>query len=69
MEALSKYLSDHGMTQMEFAALISVTQPTVSKILGGKTPSAEIIRRIAVATKGRVKPNDFFAETSGEAAA
>lgn len=58
--ALGRYLSEHGITQAQFAEQIGCTQPAVARYVGGRVPEAPILKRIVEATGGEVQPNDFF---------
>lgn len=56
MANLSKYLSETGTSQSDFAALIGVDKGTVSRIVSGKlTPRLYLAARIEEATGGAVK--------------
>lgn len=58
---LAAYLEKQGLSQAEFARIIGVEQPTVSRIVAGtRTPSTKLMLVIADRTKGKVKPNDFL---------
>lgn len=58
---LSDYLSQHGITQLAFAARLGVTSSTISRICRGETtPEAKLVAAIARETGGEVLPNDLF---------
>lgn len=51
MQALKQYLADKGITQLDFARELGVTQPTVSDwVNGDMSPSLERLKLIAVKT-------------------
>lgn len=51
---LNKYLSEHSLTQRDFAAMARVTQPQVARWINGMHPSLENRFLIHKATDGRV---------------
>ncbi len=58
---LSEYLIENNLTQQNFADMLNVSQPTVSKWLQGLTrPSWEVIKLITEETEGAVTANDFL---------
>ena len=61
---LRAYLDQHGLTQVQFAAQVGVTQSAVAKWLDGTRPSWPTIERILAATGGAVTPNDFLPSTA-----
>lgn len=64
---LRNWMKKNGVRQDAFAEEIGVTQSALSKLCcGSRTPLAETMRRIAIATKGEVMPNDFFDFDFGE---
>ncbi len=58
---IKDYIKENGLTQQQFAYLVGVSQSTISRLLDSKesTPIG-LIQRICEATKGDVKPEDFF---------
>lgn len=62
---LADYISKTGRKEAELAAAFKCSQGTVNKLkLGKQWPSLELVRRIALATDGRVNPNDFAGVSS-----
>ena len=62
---LNIYLSHKGITDEGFGKLIGCSQSQVSRIKRGVSkPSLNLIDRIALATGGAVKANDFMAEVA-----
>jgi transcriptional regulator with XRE-family HTH domain len=58
---LSDYLEKERISQSEFAELIGSTPTTISRLAHGtQNPSWTTMLKITQATKGKVKPNDFF---------
>lgn len=58
---LEAYLARNGLTQWEFASLIGVSQPTVSRLSsGGHNAPLSLLKDIFDATNGAVTPNDFL---------
>ena len=58
---LRDWIRSKRMKQSEFAALIGMDQSAISLLCNERAqPSMETMRRIAIATKGDVMPNDFF---------
>ena len=57
---LRDWLTKNGKSQNGFAAELGVTQSCLSKICNGRTPSVDMMKRIARLTRGEVMPNDFF---------
>jgi transcriptional regulator with XRE-family HTH domain len=52
MERLRRYLDTEGMSQVEFARRVGVSQPTVWEWINGKTsPSVDNLRAISRETK------------------
>lgn len=52
---LAKYLEEKKLTQEEFARLVGVTRPTITKVLSGaRRFSPEAAQRVVRATKGKV---------------
>lgn len=69
---LAQYLSDRGITQTAFAALMKVSQPTINRYaLGERFPDRDMIWAIELATDGQVTPADWYADDAApdEAAA
>lgn len=58
---IEAYIKENGLTQQQFADLVGVSQSTISRLRDSKlsTPIG-LIQRIFEATKGDVKPEDFF---------
>ncbi len=57
---LAKYLKDNAMKASEFAALVGVKPPAVSKwIKGDRYPSRALRAKISEVTGGKVTSNDF----------
>lgn len=48
VSAISRIVDDRGLTQSEVSQLISVDQPTVSKLLRGRTSGFSLERLIAI---------------------
>lgn len=61
---LARYLAEAKVSAVDFAALIGVKHPTVSRYCHGRIPEPEMMRKIAVATGNRVTPNDWLGITS-----
>ena len=60
---LTDYLALTGMTRREFAALLGVSNSTVTRLVYGETvPSRELLARIATVTDRRVLPADIYAD-------
>lgn len=60
---LAKYLSDHGILQQDFAALIGKSQVNVSRYASGsRKPDSETIAKIHTATGGKVSLADWHPE-------
>ena len=58
---LRDWLKSKKMSQAELAKQIRMDQSAISLLCNGRAwPTAETARRIAIATKGEVLPNDFF---------
>ncbi|MHB2169936.1 helix-turn-helix transcriptional regulator [Alsobacter sp. R-9] len=67
---LDLYLTLHGMNATQFAEAIGVTPSTITRILRGeRRPNLETLRKIARATDGQVKAEDFFLASTREVAA
>ena len=59
---LRRFRSAHNLSLDAFAALVGASKATISRIETGKASlSADLMRRIAVATGGEVSPNDLVA--------
>ena len=54
MITLSSYLKDAKISQVQFAKIIGVKQPTVHRWLNGARPSWDAAFKIQKATKGKV---------------
>lgn len=62
---LSQYLEKHNITHDEFAAQIGKHRTSVSRFCSGdRKPDLETLQAIHEATKGKVKPEDFFRESA-----
>ena len=60
---LAAYLSEHNISEADFAAQIGVARETVNKLKNGQLwLSSETAERIVRATGGSVTPNDFLAD-------
>jgi transcriptional regulator with XRE-family HTH domain len=58
---LRDWIKSTKMRQADFAAKIDMDQSAISLLCNGRAqPSVETMRRIAIATRGEVMPNDFF---------
>lgn len=57
---LEAYLARKGMKQAEFARALGVSEMAVSRYVRGRVPEPEIMARIIVVTKKKVRPNDFY---------
>ena len=57
---LDRYLSEHAITEAEFAAKIGVTQSTVNRLRKGQVPGKELMLAIVEETGGVVRADDFF---------
>ena len=58
---LEKYLKSEGIRATHFAPKIGVSPSAVTRLINGqREPSAEVIRRIAEVTGGKVMPNDMI---------
>jgi DNA-binding transcriptional regulator YdaS (Cro superfamily) len=58
---LDQYLSENRIKQDAFATRLGISQPTVSRLVGGKQlPSPGLVKRIYWMTEGAVTPNDLF---------
>lgn len=58
---LAAFLLRAGYTDREFAEKIGVERSTVTYLRKGRSrPSLKVMERIAVATHGKVMPNDFI---------
>jgi DNA-binding Xre family transcriptional regulator len=64
---LDQYLTERGIKEADFAAMIDVTQSTVNRLRKGQVPNKDLMAAIFVKTGGAVSANDFFG--IGEAAA
>jgi len=50
VKAVKKWLIDHDMSQVDFAAFSGVPHPTLTRVLSGSTPSLETFKRIQSST-------------------
>ena len=58
---LDQYLAKSNIRNAEFAAAVSASEATISRLRSGKqTPSYGLVRRIVAATNGAVTANDFM---------
>ena len=68
---LAEYLNSEGIKPSRFAADAGVPASTVIRLISGEraNPGLDLMKKIAVASGGRVTPNDFAdLPTSAEAA-
>lgn len=63
---LSEWLTNSGKSQTELARALGITQGRISQLIAGAQPSLELAIKIAVATGGRVQPQDFKGELMDE---
>lgn len=57
---LKEWLSQNGMSGVEFAERIGVQQSSVSRYTRGiRIPDRKVAQRIYLETRGAVTPNDF----------
>ena len=67
---LDAYLSEKRVTEMKLAALAGCSQSTISKIRrGNANPTADMLRRICIATGGLVTVADLLSPIDEEVAA
>ena len=60
---LAAYLTNHQISEADFAARVGITRETVNKLKNGQLwLSSETAERILRATGGEVTPNDFLAD-------
>jgi transcriptional regulator with XRE-family HTH domain len=60
---LDDYLTKHDITEAAFGAVIDKSQAAVNRYRTGKRrPAGDTLAKIAVASKGKVQPADFFPE-------
>ncbi len=58
---LEQYLARKGMTATSLAKECGVVLSTMTRAVNGQTiPSPDLMVKIVRATKGKVKPNDFY---------
>jgi hypothetical protein len=58
---LNQYLSDEGIDDQAFAKLLRCDRSTIYRIRKcGQRPSPALMKKIALATDGKVQPNDFY---------
>lgn len=58
---LQAYLSETKTTPARFAQIVNVSGAAMSRYLKRqRMPRPDVMERIAIATGGRVQPNDFF---------
>jgi hypothetical protein len=63
---LEDWMKEGGISQTKAAALFDATQATISRILRKEGfPSPAMMSRIAFATNGLVRPDDFFDDLPG----
>lgn len=63
---LGAFLKKFGKTQGEFANEIGVTQGRVSQLLQGDDPSIKLIRKIKIASGGKVTERDWVKAEAAE---
>jgi len=56
---LAEWLISSGISQSELARRLGITQGRVSQLAKGAVPSLELANKIAAATSGKVRPQDF----------
>jgi 3,4-dihydroxy 2-butanone 4-phosphate synthase / GTP cyclohydrolase II len=56
---LGEWLERSGVTQIELARALGVTQGRISQVLAGAKPSFDLANRIQSLTKNKVRPEDF----------
>lgn len=62
---LHEYLKSKNIKPAAFAASIDVAPSTITRIIRGeRTPRIELAAKIKLATKGKVKIDDFMPETA-----
>lgn len=67
MATLSEYLRDRKMSGKTFGELVNVSQATINRYCSGKRfPDKDMILRIESATKGKVRPADWYAQEPAE---
>ncbi|MDS1138603.1 helix-turn-helix transcriptional regulator [Nitratireductor indicus] len=60
---LETYLQSKDLKPTTFAAKVGVYPSTITRILRGeRSPSLELVMKIERATKGKVKPRDWFSD-------
>jgi len=58
---LGDFLSEHGLSQSDFAETIETKPVSVSRyVRNERLPEPEIMERIRIATNGLVTANDFY---------
>jgi transcriptional regulator with XRE-family HTH domain len=58
---LKEYIKEQRLSMRRFAIKSGLSVSAVSRIINNERfPKPETMRRIFLATDGRVKPNDFF---------
>ena len=62
---LAAWLVNSGVSQSALARRIGVTQGRVSQLAAGALPSLELAQKIAAATGGKVRPQDFGDQDMG----
>ncbi len=63
---LDVYLKKEGISRKDFAAYVGENPENVSRYcLGSRIPRPEVMRKIYVATRGLVTPNDFYGLPDG----
>jgi len=67
---LKTYISQNNLTLAEFGARVGVSHASVSRWVNGeRTPSLGTALAIEKATKGKVKPSDWFEPAEAKGAA
>jgi DNA-binding transcriptional regulator YdaS (Cro superfamily) len=62
---LADFLSEHGLSQAKFGAMIGVSDATINRyVKGRRAPSAVNVRKIKAITKGLVTADDLLCPDS-----
>lgn len=62
---LGDYLRENDLSPRAFAELVGVTDEAIRLyVANARLPRRDVMQKIAEATGGMVRPNDFFAEAS-----
>jgi predicted transcriptional regulator len=62
---LADFLAQKSITHTDFAALIGVSQVSVTRYIAGRrTPRPNVLQRIRDVTEGNVTANDFMVEAA-----